>query len=343
MAYTILNTDGTILLLLADGIVDKTTTSLSLVGRNFDSYGQDLNNNFIKLLANFASSSGTPPRSPLKGQVWYDTTVRRLKVYDNGFKVVGGVTIAASQPSSLQTGDLWFDSSTNQLKLYSSGNVYNVGPSFPANAGENGWVMPGTVIKDQNSISKQVLLLKSYGTTVGLSYFTSTTASFEMDLDDLETYAPNASTSTVVSGLTLFGDLKISGQITNNYLSMTIDLDVVSPDLGSNENDALAFGGSLGTYATSIQNPNIGTLLNKTFPPNATTSTNSSTLMVGVPVGSQARVLCRYSSFNGSPSLGYQVRVFRTVGVVGNTSWQAFYYTTATIGGSPNIPINFIS
>lgn len=342
MAYTILNTDGTVLLLLADGTIDKTATSLTLIGKNFDSYGQELNNNFVKLLANFASTSGTPPRSPIKGQIWYDTTVRRLKVYDNGFKIVGGVTIAASQPSSLQTGDLWFDSSSNQLKLYNSGNVYNIGPSFPSNAGENGWVMPATVIKDQSNISKQVLLLKSYGNTVGISYFTSTNASFEMNLNDLNTYVPNATTSTVVSGLTLIGDLRVSGQITNNYLSINVDLDVISPNLGSNENEAKSFGGTLGTYATTIQNPRIGTLLGKVFPSNATTATNSSTVMTGVPLGTQARVVCRYSRINGLNTSGYQVRIFRTVGTQGNTSWQPFYFTTATIGGASSIPINFI-
>ena len=57
MAYTILNTDGTTLLLLADGTVDQSATSLALVGRNVNSYGQYLNNDLVKILANSANTS----------------------------------------------------------------------------------------------------------------------------------------------------------------------------------------------------------------------------------------------------------------------------------------------
>jgi len=74
MAYTISNTDGTTLVTLGDRTIDRTTTSLTLVGKNYSGYGEFINNNFIKLSANSASSSSSPPRTPLKGQLWYDTT-----------------------------------------------------------------------------------------------------------------------------------------------------------------------------------------------------------------------------------------------------------------------------
>jgi hypothetical protein len=337
MAYTILNTDGTVLLLLADGQVDKSATSLTLIGKNYESYGQDINNNFVKLLANFASTAGNPPRSPLKGQLWYDTTIKRLKVYDNGFKVVGGVTISSSQPSSLQTGDLWFDSSTNQLKLYSSGQIYQVGPSFPSTVGQNSWVLPTTTIKDQNSIGKQTLLLKSYGNTIAVAYFTATSAPFEMDNTDLQTYVPYATTSTIVSGITLIGDLSVSGKISNNYLSMGVDLSIIA----SGDDDALAFGDVWGTGAITIQNPAISNLLDKTFPPNATTATSTTTVMAGLSVGTQARIVCQYSTIGGVTTSGYQIRVFRTVGTYNDSSWQPYYYTTATVGSSI-ASVNFI-
>ena len=46
MAYTILNPDGTTLALLADGTIDQVTTSLTLIGKDYNSYGQYFNNNF---------------------------------------------------------------------------------------------------------------------------------------------------------------------------------------------------------------------------------------------------------------------------------------------------------
>jgi hypothetical protein len=342
MAYTILNTNGTTLLLLADGQVDKSATSLSLIGRNYASYGQDLNNNFIKLLANSANTSGNPPRSPLTGQLWYDTTVKRLKVYENGFKTIGAVSVASSQPNTLQTGDLWFDSTNQQLRIYSSGIVYNIGPVFPSGIGEAGWTLPTSIITDQDDNAKDVILLKSYGTTIGVAYYndSGTSEPFSMESAALDTYVPNASTSTVVSGITLIGDLSVSGQITNNYLSLTIDLDVVSPNPN---NDALAYGGSFGTSTVALQNPAISSILNKVFPPVPTTGTTTTTVMSGVLPGTQARVLCKYSSIGAVSSTGYQVRVFRTIGTYTNSSWQPFYYTTATVGGSPGVAINYIS
>ena len=109
MAYTILNSDGTTLLLLTDSTVDQSTTSLSLVGKNVANYGQYLNNNFVGLLQNFANTSNNPPRSPTTGQLWYDTTTGKLNVYDGNFKSVSGAIVSSVQPNLLSSGDLWWD------------------------------------------------------------------------------------------------------------------------------------------------------------------------------------------------------------------------------------------
>ncbi len=342
MAYTIYNTNGTILLLLADGQVDKSATSLTLIGKNYPTYGQELNNNFVKLLGNFANSSGTPPRSPLTGQLWYDTTLKRLKVYDNGFKTVGTVNVSSAQPSTLQTGDLWFDTTKNQLKIYSSGFVYTVGPNFPSAIGETGLVLPGNTITDRDSNSKNVVLLKSYGTTIGLAYHddSGNNEPFDMDYTDLSTYVPNATTSTVVSGITIVGDLNVSGKIKNDYLSITLDLDIISP---TPHHDALAYGGTLGTSTVAMQNPAIASILNKVFPPNyLSTTTTSTTALSGIFLGTQARVICKYSQAATIPTTGYQIRVFRTVGSYSTATWEAYYFSTATIGSAVNTPINYI-
>jgi len=344
MAYTILNTDGTVLLLLADGQVDKSTTSLSLIGRNYPSYGQDLNNNFVKLLANFASVVGNPPRSPLTGQLWYDTTSKRLKIYDNGFKTIGAVRISTTEPSDLQSGDLWFDDSTKQLKIVSSTVTYNVGPVFPSYVGSSGFTLPETTVNDQDGAAKEVLLLRSYGNSVGVLYFDETGQDlpFEMDSSDRTTFIPNATTSTVVSGLTITGDLNVQGKVSNSYLSLGVDIDVISP---APNNDVLAFSGTYDPVtginaATGKQNPEIVKILNQIYPVNATTLTSTSTVMTGVLLGTQARVLCKFSVINGVARTGYQARVFRTVGTHQNASWQPYYYTTSTFGPSG---INYIS
>lgn len=319
MAYTILNSDGTTLILLADGQVDKSATSLTLIGKNYAAYGEELNNNLIKLLSNFASASGTPPRSPVKGQIWYDTTLKRLKVYDNGFKSIGVVNIASSQPSYLQSGDLWFDSSAMQLKLYRSGTILTIGPAFPSNVGENSWVLPPSPIKDTSNTAKPVLVLKTYGNAAALAY---SGPEFTMNSADASLYLDNSDDKTVVSGVTIVGDFKVTGKLSNNYLSASLSIDRLP--IPGTETDATDFtvGGAVVTY----QNPAIVTLLNKIYPPNLTTTTNLTTSMPGLQVGTQARVLCEYSF----PSSGYQVRVFRTAVVGGALTWEPWYFNTSS-------------
>ena len=78
MAYTIVKSDGTVLTTIADGTINTTSTTLGLPGRNYAGYGQSLDTNFVHQLENFAYSS--PPASPLKGQLWFNTTANTLNV-----------------------------------------------------------------------------------------------------------------------------------------------------------------------------------------------------------------------------------------------------------------------
>jgi hypothetical protein len=78
MAYTIVKTDGTVLTTIADGTVNTTSTPLQLPGRNYSSYGQVMDTNFVHLLENFASSN--VPQNSLRGQLWFNTSNQSLYV-----------------------------------------------------------------------------------------------------------------------------------------------------------------------------------------------------------------------------------------------------------------------
>ena len=57
MAYRINKTDGSILTDLNDGVVDTTTTDITLIGKNYSGFGEALNENLVKMLENFSSTS----------------------------------------------------------------------------------------------------------------------------------------------------------------------------------------------------------------------------------------------------------------------------------------------
>lgn len=143
MAYTINLTNGNSLIPggLSDGTYDNSHSSLVLIGKNYAGYGEFLNENFVRLLENFANSSGPP--NPLKGQLWWDTINNILKVYSGtSWKISTGATSAPanSPPGDLSAlgGDLWFDTTNNQLKVYSGTSWVTVGPAASAATGDTG-------------------------------------------------------------------------------------------------------------------------------------------------------------------------------------------------------------
>jgi hypothetical protein len=126
MPYYINRTDGTSLTTIQDGAVDNTTTSLSLVGKNFPTYGQLLNQNLVSLLENFAASSS--PNFALSGQIWYDSSNKNINFYREGsssnyWQKVAVITETSSAPSNPRLGDLWYDTSSSQLKIYDTNTL----------------------------------------------------------------------------------------------------------------------------------------------------------------------------------------------------------------------------
>jgi len=137
MAYQVNKTDGTLLVDLIDGIIDTSTTDLSLVGRNYKGYGESFNENFVKLLENF--SNPNEPVSPIQGQLWYDTSENKLKIYDGTvFQSAAGSYISNLQPSGAIQGDTWYDTTKNQFYLYSGLEWTLIGPSYTKNQGQTG-------------------------------------------------------------------------------------------------------------------------------------------------------------------------------------------------------------
>ena len=125
---------------IAPGTTNTTSTSLTLVGKNFPGYGQYLMQNFADLLENFNST--TAPNNPVIGQLWWDASSQLLKVYrGTAWNGIANTSIGSSAPTPARQGDLWWDTSTGQLKGY-SGSIWNViGPANTADQGVSGAVV----------------------------------------------------------------------------------------------------------------------------------------------------------------------------------------------------------
>ena len=190
MAYTITTTAGATLASIADGTVNSTNTSLTLIGKNYAGYGIFLNENYIKLLENFYNSSA--PTAPLAGQLWYDSTNNLLKVYNGTiWKPISSSASGTSQPASPVIGDLWYDSANAQLKVWSGSAFITVGPSYTTTSGTSGAVVE--TILDSGSASHVVVKFYISNTVVAI-------------LSKDSTFTPGTSISgftTIVPGLNL--------------------------------------------------------------------------------------------------------------------------------------------
>lgn len=130
MAYNLTRTNGTALLTLNDSTADTSTLSINLIGKNYPGYGLLINQNFIKMLENFANA--TAPISPMVGQLWWDTANNLLKVYlATGWKTISFSQTSTTQPLNPQIGDMWWDSNNSLLKVYSgiSAGWISIGPA----------------------------------------------------------------------------------------------------------------------------------------------------------------------------------------------------------------------
>ena len=129
MAYQINKTDGTIVATVADGQTDSISTDLTLIGKNYSGYGESFNENFVKLLENFADTSS--PEHPIKGQIWFDSSELKLKVYSGtAFLPVSSASIASTQPTTLGVGDLWFNDVDKQLYFFDGTSPILLAPLY---------------------------------------------------------------------------------------------------------------------------------------------------------------------------------------------------------------------
>jgi len=158
MAYQIDLFNGDFLVNIDDQTINTTATDLRLVGRNYAGYGEIQNENFVHLLENFASSTA-PPRS-LTGQIWYDSSTKKLKFFDGAkYKTTSGAEVSETPPPGLSSGEFWFDSVEEQLYTWSGTEYILVGPERTPTVGDTAAIP--RVIKDVLGADRSILQLVS--------------------------------------------------------------------------------------------------------------------------------------------------------------------------------------
>lgn len=149
MAYQVDKFNGQFFVSVEDGTID-TTSDLRLVGKNYAGYGEVQNENFLHLLENFSNT--TPPPKVITGQIWFDSSNKKLKYYDGAkFKTAGGAEVSATAPSGLSTGDFWWDSSAKQLYAWTGTEFALIGPESSPDLGTS--TVTASVVKGTSATS----------------------------------------------------------------------------------------------------------------------------------------------------------------------------------------------
>jgi len=89
--FTVNKSDGSAAAIITDGTVDSTSVSISLVGRDIVDYGEIIAETQVHIMENFANNAS--PSFPTRGQLWWDTSVDVLNIFDGSSFV--GVALAS--------------------------------------------------------------------------------------------------------------------------------------------------------------------------------------------------------------------------------------------------------
>ena len=204
MSYTINKSDDTILTTVEDGTLN-TATSLRLIGKNYTNFGEVFNENLVHLLENFSNASA--PVNALEGQLWYDRSEEKIKVFDGSvFKGLSIIRLGSTAPTSnLSAGDFWYDTTNAQLYL-SNGTLHKlVGPMYTDSQGESGCLVES--ILDTGGTTRVVLKFVQAGNTV--AYVSPVTFTPSVAKTGFATIKAGLTFSTVYS------DMKFQGTSTN--------------------------------------------------------------------------------------------------------------------------------
>ena len=208
MSYIINKTDGGILTTILDGTT-STSTGLTLIGRNYTSYGDAQNENFVKLLENFADiippTESSLALTPLTGTLWYDTGNKLLKVYNGtNFVPVSQQYSSSTIPTATNAGDQWWDTTNKQLFIWNGSEWLLIGPQHTIGQGLSGTVVE--IVTDTAFVDHVVVKTYTNNNLISVTSY-----------DQTFTPSPTISGFTTISqGINLAGNVILNGKSNNS-------------------------------------------------------------------------------------------------------------------------------
>ena len=242
MAYTVNKTDSSAspnAYTVQDGVLN-TQTDLSFIGKGYAGYGESIAENFLHLLENFSNS--TEPTKPITGQLYYDSTNSRLKVFNgSAFVPAGGnAPYQSTAPSNLAQGDIWIDSDTGQMYFYNGTSSILVGP--PGTTGNTNGLTFDNIL-DSSDATQNITKLFNDGNLIAI-----------ISEDEFTPKTSISGFATVKKGITLttaISDVKFQGTATDadalggaaasTFLKSNAN-DTTSGTLGVNNDSGLQIG-----------------------------------------------------------------------------------------------------
>jgi hypothetical protein len=284
MAYTINKTTGEVLITIPDGTADGpdvnpglNATDIDLFGKNYPLYGELQNENFIKLLQNFANTLA--PSNPLQGELWYDLNTHLLKIYTGtSFIPVSPVIVSASAPITSLVGTQWWDSTNFQLNIYNGSGWSLIGPAYKAPDGKS-----GSIVEDVTDTSGATHTIIKFYTNNNVSAIVSYDQPFALNV------------SSAVPGFNVISPGITLGAQANNLFYGTVTNsqnlgNIAAINFARNDIDSTFYG----NVSVGYQNLNITTTNSQTSLVN--TRNNGNISLFANVVGVSTRVL----NVNGS-------------------------------------------
>jgi hypothetical protein len=276
MAYSINKTTGEVLITLIDGTADgpdinpgSNASDLDLFGKNYPFYGELLDENFIKLLQNFANV--TAPATPLQGELWYDISTAGnhiLRIYDGAsWLPVTPVWVSSSAPLTTQVGAQWWDSNKYQLNMYNGTGWTLVGPGYSRLDGKSGAIAED-VTDTSNVTHKVIKFYTNNNVSAIVSYDQPFTLSATSAVTGFSVISPGITLAAEANNL-FYGTATNSQQLGNiaavNYARNDID-SVFSGNISTNSskiNIASIPSTGTGRFTNTVFNANISFHVNQ--------------------------------------------------------------------------------